>query len=137
MAEFKLFVCGDGNIVGEDDLTAIMNLNESEPDFDVPLFAIKNLGMVNVVSCNSAIGVTFHPRNVEPAALDAAILFLSSTAARFYRIRYLADSWREEIVASPSEASARIFELCSIECLNATQPTRTADPFLGRKRHYG
>ena len=121
----------------EDDLRAIMNLNESEPDFDVPLFAIKNLGMVKLDSYNSAIGVTFHPRNIEPAALDATILFLSSTDARFYRIRYLADSWREEIVASPSEASARIFGLCSNECLKSTQPTRTAEYFVERKRRCG
>src|SRR5690242_20510859 len=106
VAEFKLFVCGDGNIVREDDLKSIMNLTESEPDFDLPLFAIKNLGSVKLDFYNSAIGVTLHPRNIEPAALNAAIHFLSSTEAKLYRIRYLAENWLEEIVPSARQASA-------------------------------
>src|SRR5262245_15282294 len=65
-----IFVTPDGAWLREGSGEFFVALGDPDPDYDAPLFAIKNLGFIFVrVAAAPLVDITLHPRNVAPAAL--------------------------------------------------------------------
>src|SRR5262249_15618854 len=65
-----IFITPDGAWLREGSAEFFIALGDPEPDYDAPLFTIKNLGFICVrVVTASVVDITLHPRNVAPAAL--------------------------------------------------------------------
>ena len=68
-------------------------LGDPEPDYDAAMFAVRNLGFIAVRRHEAMLDVILHPRNAEPAAVDAAVAMLGSSLSRLFRITYLDSRW--------------------------------------------
>jgi hypothetical protein len=107
-----LLVTPTGNWVREGSREFLTVLGDPYPDYDATIFAVRNLGFIAVRRHEAMLEVILHPRNVEAGAADAVVAMLGSSAARLFRITYLADRWRQETVTAARDATARIVELC-------------------------
>jgi hypothetical protein len=95
------------NLVLTDDI-------DLHPDYDAPLFAVKNLGFVRFQQDGPLLEIIVHPRNVEWPAVRAAIPAIMSSGAALFRITHLAElEWQQETVHSARDASTRLLELCA------------------------
>jgi hypothetical protein len=110
----SMLVTSDGQWVLEDSAEFLAVLGECSPDYDAPLFAVKNLGFIKFqVIDNSIVEIDLHPQNVKLPALLAVQQQLLSSRVKLFRIRYLETSWRSEITASAEGAVSRLSELCT------------------------
>jgi hypothetical protein len=108
-----LLITPTGDWVREGSRKFLAVLGDPDPDYDAAMFAVRNLGFIAVRRHEAMLDVILHPRNVEPAAVDAVVAMLGSSASRLFRITYLDDRWRDEIVTTARDAAARIVELYS------------------------
>jgi hypothetical protein len=111
-----LFVTPDGAWVREESKQFFVALGDSDPDYDAPLFAIKNLGFIAVrVSSKSLCDLKLHPRNVTSKALCSVYKLLQSTQCELFRITYFIQTWTSEITTSPARMICRLSEICARE----------------------
>jgi hypothetical protein len=91
-------------------------LGYPDPDFDAAGFAVRNLGYIKLEMIEDALlDIECHPQHVSPAALAAVQRHLESSGQRLFRLRYLAEDWRTEVIVSPTLASRRLSELCTTD----------------------
>jgi hypothetical protein len=107
-----LLVTPTGDWVREGSREFLAVLGDPDPDYDAAMFAVRNLGFVVIRRHKAMLEVILHPLNVEAGAVDAVVAMLGSSAARLFRITYLADRWRHETVTAARDAATRIAELC-------------------------
>jgi hypothetical protein len=111
-----VFVTPDGAWLREGSGEFFVALGDPNPDYDAPLFAIKNLGFVFVrVVAASLVEITLHPRNVAPAALCSLQQWLQSLQSDSFKLNYMKDVWTSEVLSTPTEVMCRVFEICSLE----------------------
>ncbi len=87
-------------------------LADPEPDYDAPLFAVRNLGFVLFRRYAELLEITVRPAIVAPRAVMAAIATIASSNAGVFRIKYFEADWQVELAATSREASARLVKLC-------------------------
>jgi hypothetical protein len=111
-----IFVTDDGNWVGDGSDEFHCALGDPNPDYNAPLFAIKNLGFISVRICGDfLVDITLHPRNVALQALRSLEDILPSIQSHLFRITYLKDAWSSEIAPSVARTICRLSELCAID----------------------
>jgi hypothetical protein len=106
-------VAPDGAWVHEGSAEFFAVLGDPDPDYDAPLFAVKNLGFISVRVSRRVVDITLHPRNVSAAALrsvENVIWFLSPD---FFRVRYLREDWISETLSSSALTLSRLGEICA------------------------
>jgi len=107
-------------------------LGDPNPDYDAPLFAVKNLGFIKFqILDGSIVEIELHPSNVQLPALLAVQQQLLSSQVRLFRIKYFETSWHSEIMTASEPAISRLSELCA----PAFEPSVT-DRFLVEPRDY-
>jgi hypothetical protein len=110
------FVAPDGAWLREGSDEFFVALGDPDPDYDAPLFAIKNLGFIVVrVVAGPLVNITLHPRNVASAALRSLqqwqLLFQFSSV----KLSYLKDRWISEILTTRAQVICRLFEISALE----------------------
>jgi hypothetical protein len=89
-----VFVTPDGAWLREGSGELFVALGDPDPDYDAPVFAIKNLGFILVrVVAASRGDITLHPRNVAPAALSSLHQWLQSSQYNLLKLNYIKDRW--------------------------------------------
>lgn len=118
-----IFITPDGTWVREESREYFDVLGDMNPDYDAPLYAIKNLGFIAVYNGwrKCYIEVKLHPRNVTAAALLSIQNILFSTRANSFRITYLKNVWTSEVASSATSAICRLSEICAIEGVGITR----------------
>jgi hypothetical protein len=110
----------DGAWVREGSREFFAALGDPNPDYDAPLFAVKNLGFVSLRVLPSRIDITLHPRNVSPAALRSLELLLPSLRSDLFYLSHLETDWVSETVSSPARTLCRLAEICAREGVGVT-----------------
>jgi hypothetical protein len=111
-----VFVTPDGAWLREGSSEFFVALGDPDPDYDAPVFAIKNLGFILVrVVAASRVDITLHPRNVAPAALSFLQQWLQSSQYNLFKLDYIKDRWISEVLTTPAQALRRLFEICALE----------------------
>jgi hypothetical protein len=127
-----MLVTSDGQWVLEDSAEFLAALGDPDPDYDAPLFAVKNLGFIKFqILDGSVVEIELHPRNVQLPALLAVQQQLLSSQVRLFRIKYFDTAWRSEIMTSAEPAISRLSELCARD---AAPPS--TDRFLVEPQDY-
>jgi len=108
-------VTPDGRWLPETGLEFLKEVGDLDPDYDAPMFAVKNLGFIKVeIISDLVVGITVHPRNVDLNSLIAVNHVLSKSTARAFCIRYLTTRWEREILPSAERAFERLHDLYSL-----------------------
>jgi len=111
-----IFLAPDGAWLREDSSEFLAALGDPDPDYDAPLFAIKNLGFILVRLVDaSLVEVTLHPRNVEPAALRSLHHWLQSFESCSFKFNYMRERWVLEHFTAPVQLMCRLFEITASE----------------------
>jgi hypothetical protein len=111
-----IFVTPDGTWVGEKSGEFLGVLGDAHPDYDAPLYVIKNFGFIAVcIFPKSLVNIKVHPRNVTAAALLSIQNVLPSIRSNSFRITYLKDEWTSEVAPSAARAICRLSEICARE----------------------
>jgi hypothetical protein len=109
-----MLVTSDGRWVLEDSAEFLAALGDPDPDYDAPLFAVKNLGFIKFqILDRSVVEIELHPRNVQLPALLAVQQQLLSSQVGLFRVKYFDTAWRSEIMISSERAISRLSELCA------------------------
>jgi hypothetical protein len=109
-----LLVAPDGAWFREGSADFFASLGDPNPDYDAPLFAVKNLGFIGVRVSRSLVDIKLHPRNVSAAALRSVENVLSSIRSGLFRITYLREDWVSETVSSSALILCRLGEICTV-----------------------
>jgi len=113
------FVTPDGAWLREGSDEFFVALGDPDPDYDAPLFAIKNLGFILVrVVAAPLVDITLHPRNVAPSALRSLQQWLQSFQFSSIKLNYLKGRWISEILTTPAQVICHLFELSALEMTN-------------------
>ena len=111
-----IFVAPNGAWMREGSDEFFAALGDPSPDYDAPLFAIKNLGFIFVrVAAAPVVDITLYPRNVEPAALRSIQHWLQSFQFSSFRLNYMKDRWISEILTTPAQLMCRLFEISALK----------------------
>src|SRR5690242_4049494 len=103
----------DGCVMAADSPDFLVSvLADPEPDYDAPLFAVKNLGFVLFRRYAELLEITVRPAAVEPRAVISSLANIASSNAEIFRIKHLQADWHVEHAAQPREASAKFLQLC-------------------------
>ena len=86
-------------------------LGNADPDFDMPSYAVRNLGFIEVEGTTESINLRLRPGAVDPKALAALFYLLSDTTPRRVVLGYFIDSWGYEICPGSEKVFVRIEEL--------------------------
>ena len=114
MNRLTMLVSAEGTWMLEDSTEFREALGDPEPDYDAAAFAVKNLGFIRFqILDNSIIEVDLHPHNIEIPALLAVQQQLLKSQIKLFRLKYLDDHWKSEIICSAELAVARLSELCA------------------------
>jgi hypothetical protein len=109
-----MLVNPQGRWMVEDSDEFRAELGDPDPNYDAPLFAVKNLGFLRFeVLQDRLIEVELHPRNVRLPALLAVQQQLLCSTVSLFRIKYLDRAWHSEITSSAEQAASRLSELCT------------------------
>jgi hypothetical protein len=111
-----IFVAPDGTWVREGSGEFFEVLGDADPDYDAPLYAIKNFGFMAVrILPKSLVEIKLHPKNVTAAALLSIQNILPSIRSNSFRITYLQDAWTSEVASSATRTICRLSEICACE----------------------
>lgn len=114
MKRLTMLVTSDGQWVLENSAEFLAALGDPDPDYDAPLFAVKNLGFVKFqLFDDSLIEIELHPHNVELPALLAVQQQIISAKAKLFRLKFFDLSWKSEIFSTSEHAVSRLSELCA------------------------
>src|ERR1700674_2572527 len=86
-------------------------LGYPDPDFDLPGYAVRNLGFVLVRQKGTSVHVSLRPSLVQPPPLAALFYHLAEAAPERLLLSYLRASWLHEIMRSAYEAMLRLEDL--------------------------
>ena len=132
MKRLTMLVTSEGGWVLEDSAEFLAELGDPDPDYEVALFAVKNLGFIRFQFFDdSLIEIELHPQNVKLPTLLAVQQQLLSARAKLFRIKYFETSWLSEITSSSERTISRLAELCA----PAFSPLST-EKFLVEPRDY-
>src|SRR6516162_8793841 len=125
----SMLVTSDGQWVLEDSAELLAALGDSNPDYDAPLFAVKNLGFIKFqILDGSIVEIELHPRNVQLPALLAVQQQLLSSRVGLFRVKYFDVAWRSEIMTSSERTISRFSELCAPTFAPPPRERFTAEP---------
>lgn len=114
MQRMAMLATPEGEWVFEDSPEFRAALGDPDPDYDAPLFAVKNLGFIRFqIFGQAVIEIDLHPRNVALPALLAVQEQLQSSRIKLFRIRYFDSDWKSEIISSAEHAMLRLSGLCA------------------------
>lgn len=102
----RLIVDRDGSVWSAYDEKLVERWGYPEPDFDLPSFAVRNLGAIDVAVEPDGIALTFRWVTVKQEALMGVSQLLSQLPSRPVRICFDGNGWTEESFADPEAASA-------------------------------
>ena len=133
MKPMSMLVTADGQWVFEGSAEFFTALGDSNPDYDAPAYAIRNLGFIKFqILGGSVVEVELHPRNVQLPALLAVQQQLLSSRVRLFRIKYLDMEWKSEILSSADLTITRLSELCTPDFIEPY-----SERFTSSKQDYG
>lgn len=101
----RLIVDGDGSIWSAYDDELVRRWGYPDPDFDLPSFAVRNLGAIDVSISDAGILVKFRWLTVKAEALAGAIQLLGQFPPRAVTIRCEAETWSDHHFVDPAEAT--------------------------------
>jgi hypothetical protein len=104
----RLIVDGDGSVWSAYDDALLQRWGYPDPDFDLPSFAVRNLGAIDVSVNDNGIAVHFRWLTVKADALSGAIQLLEQLPPRSVTLRCEADGSSEQNFIDPTEAVAWI-----------------------------
>ena len=111
-----IFVTPDGTWLQEKSSEFFGVLGDAHPDYDAPLYVIKNFGFIAVcIFPTSLVDIKVPPRNVTATALLSIQNVLPSVRSNSFRITYLKDAWTSEVAPSATRAVCRLSEICARE----------------------
>lgn len=102
----RLIVDRDGSVYSAYDEKLVERWGYPEPDFDLPSFAVRNLGAIDVLVEPQHIVITFRWVTVKHEALAGVTQLLGQLPTREVRICVDANSWTEQSFANPEAATA-------------------------------
>lgn len=86
-------------------------LGNSDPDFDMAGYAVRNLGFIEVEGDADSIQLRLRPSTIDPKALAALFYLLSDTTPRRVVLGYFINAWGYEICPGNEKVFVRIEEL--------------------------
>jgi hypothetical protein len=101
----RLIVDSDGSVWSAYDEKLLERWGYPDPDFDLPSFAVRNLGAIDVRLDESTINVSFRWLTVKPEALTAVMELLPRLPPHEVKIRCEAGTWVEETFGTAAEAA--------------------------------
>jgi hypothetical protein len=101
----RLIIDGDGSIWSAYDENLLQRWGYPDPDFDLPSFAVRNLGAIDVYVGPEQTRVTFRWQTVKPDALASGLELLGRLPERSVVVRAEAGTWTEETFSSPEYAA--------------------------------
>lgn len=87
------------------------DLGHLKPDFDIPGYAVRNLGYVAIEESAGWIRVRLRPSFVGKATLATLLTYVARCGAARIALSWLDDSWRDEVWGEAPRAVRRIAEL--------------------------
>jgi hypothetical protein len=100
----RLIVDCDGSVWSAYDETLVQRWGYPDPDFDLPSFAVRNLGAIDVAVDDDGILVKFRWLTVKADALAGAIQLLEQFPKRSVTIRCETETWSDHSFLDPAEA---------------------------------
>ncbi|HEV2189280.1 MAG TPA: hypothetical protein VGR70_18870 [Stellaceae bacterium] len=120
------FVAPDGTWLRKGSDEFFVAVGDPNPDYNAPLFALKNLGFIEVrVVAGPLVNITLHPRNVASAALRSLQQWLLLFQFSSVKLNYLKDRWISEILTTPAQVICRLFEISALEMTEDASFLRT------------
>lgn len=101
----RLIVDGDGSVWSAYDETLPARWGYPDPDFDLPSFAVRNLGAIDVHVEATQTTVSFRWQTVRQEAMAAALELLGRLPEREIVIRSEVGTWTEETFATLDQAT--------------------------------
>jgi len=98
-------------------------LGYPDPDFDLPAYAMRNLGYVLVRERGNSVHVSLRPAMVRPPALAGLFYHLAEAAPERLLLSYLQREWKHELLRSAHEATLRLEDL--VDAASARHPRST------------
>jgi hypothetical protein len=86
-------------------------LGYPDPDFDLPAYAVRNLGYVKVRQRRGSAHVSLRPSLVRPPALAGLFYHLAEAMPDRLLLSYLLRDWQHELIRSAHEAMLRLEDL--------------------------
>jgi hypothetical protein len=111
-----LLVTPTGDWVLEGSREFLTVLGDPHPDYDAAMFAVRTLGFIAGRRYEAMLEVILHPRNVQAGAVDAVVAMLGSSAAKLFRITYLAD--RCPRCGSPDRGALSVEGIAGAVCVH-------------------
>lgn len=100
----RLIVDRDGSVWSAYDESLVERWGYPEPDFDLPSFAVRNLGAVDILVDEQQTTITFRWLTVKAEALAGAVQMLEQIPPREVIVRCETHSWTDQRFLSPAEA---------------------------------
>lgn len=134
MQHQAFLVTPDGRWLPEGGADFLTEVGDPDPDFDAPMFAVKNLGFVRIeLIADLVVSITVHPRNVDLNSLIAVEHSLASSTARAFYLRYLTTRWETEMLSSAGQAFERLHNLYALARMREPTPN---ERFAANRRSY-
>lgn len=127
-------VTPDGRWLPEGGTDFLEEVGDLDPDYDAPMFAVKNLGFARVeLISDLVISITVHPRNVDLNSLIAIEHSLANSSARAFYIRFLTTRWETELLSTAQQAFERLHNLYLLARVQERAPS---ERFAATRRNY-
>lgn len=101
----RLIIDSDGSVCSAYDDKLLDRWGYPDPDFDLPSFAVRNLGAIDVQVDPGQTNVTFRWLTVKPDALDSLIELLGRLPSRPVLVCAEAETWVETPFTTTHEAA--------------------------------
>lgn len=86
-------------------------LGYPDPDFDLPGYAVRNLGFVRVRDRGPSVHISLRPALVRPPSLAGLFYHLAEATPDRVLLSYFQRDWRHEVIRSIHEAILRLEDL--------------------------
>jgi hypothetical protein len=86
-------------------------LGYPNPDFDLPAYAVRNLGYVLVRERRASVHISLRPSMVRPPALASLFYQLAESMPDRLLLSYLQRDWKHELLRSAHESMLRLEDL--------------------------
>ncbi len=102
----RMIVDSDGSVWSAYDEKLVERWGYPDPDFDLPSFAVRNMGAIDISVAEENVTITFRWLTVKPDALVSACQFLGQLPPRAVTIRCETHTWTDQAFADPDGAVA-------------------------------
>jgi len=100
----RLIIDADGSVSSAFDEKLLERWGYPDPDFDLPSFAVRNLGAIDVRVDPEQIAISFRWLTVKQNAIESLLELLGRLPERSVILHTEAGSWIETALASPAAA---------------------------------